>query len=335
MTELDTGPEAAAREDADTEARIVARGLTKRYETATAVDDLTLEIGAGEVFGLLGPNGAGKTTTILMLLGLTEPSDGVARVRGLDPARDALAVRRRVGYLPDDVGFYGGLTGRQNLGYTARLNGLAGEAANAHIDELLRRVGMVEAADHRVETYSKGMRQRLGIADVLVKDPEVVILDEPTAGIDPRGVAEVLALVEELAREGVTVLLASHLLHQVQQTCHRIGIFVRGRMVASGSVEELAAELGASGVQLEVGVDGDADPRDALAEVLWVTEVEPDPTGGDGRWLVTATRDDRAAVAQRLAAAGLALTHLRRRSDDLDALYLRYFAKESADERAR
>ncbi|PSO55639.1 MAG: ABC transporter ATP-binding protein [Actinobacteria bacterium QS_5_72_10] len=285
-------------------------GLTKRYEGATVVDTLSVEVAAGEVFGLLGPNGAGKTTTILMLLGLTEPSAGTVRVCGFDPTRQALAVRRRVGYLPDDVGFYSTLTGRQNLGFTARLNRLNGETAQRRIDELLTRVGLLEAADSRVATYSKGMRQRLGIADVLIKDPEVVVLDEPTAGIDPRGTVEVLELVEDLAAEGVTVLLASHLLQQVQQTCHRIGIFVGGGMVASGTVDELAAELGTGRIELEVGVAGD-------------------PAGGPGRWRVTARRDDRAAIAGRLAEAGLGLTHLRRRGDDLDDVYLRYFSAET------
>lgn len=328
MTELDTEPVTGPVESAAAAPRIAVHGLTKRYEGTTAVDDLSLEVGAGEVFGLLGPNGAGKTTTILMLLGLTEPTAGSARVCGFDPARDALAVRRRVGYLPDDVGFYGGLTGRQNLRHTARLNDLAPEEAEERIDALLRRVDLVGAADARVDTYSKGMRQRLGIADVLVKNPEVVVLDEPTAGIDPRGVVEVLALVEALAADGVTVLLASHLLHQVQQTCHRIGIFVHGRMVASGTVAELAAELGTSEVQLELGITG-GDPRTVLADVATVTEVQPDPASGDGRWLVTATHDDRARIAASLLEAGVSVTHLRRRGGELDDVYLRYFSEEA------
>ncbi|MGI6582356.1 MAG: ABC transporter ATP-binding protein [bacterium] len=209
--------------------------LTKKYEQATAVDGLDLEIYQGEVFGLLGPNGAGKTTTILMLMGLTEPTGGTARVAGHDPTREPLAVKRIIGYLPDNVGFYEELTGRENLRYTARLNQLPPAVAEERIGRLLDRVGLGRVADDRVGTYSRGMIQRLGIADVLVKDPRVVILDEPTNGIDPEGIREVLDLIHGLSREdGRTVLISSHLLHQVQQICDRVGIFVEGEAGGGG-----------------------------------------------------------------------------------------------------
>jgi ABC-2 type transport system ATP-binding protein len=173
---------------------IVARGLTKRYDDVVAVDHLDLEIKPGEIFGLLGQNGAGKTTTILMLLGLTEPTSGWARVAGFDPTRRPLQVKRRVGYLPDAVGFYGAMTGRENLRYTARLNGLPRATAEAGMEAAIDQVGMAARADDRVETYSRGMLQRLGIADALLKDPTVLILDEPTTAIDPIGVVEILVL---------------------------------------------------------------------------------------------------------------------------------------------
>jgi ABC-2 type transport system ATP-binding protein len=153
------------------ETPIVTRGLTKRYDTLTAVDRLDLQVRAGEIFGLLGQNGAGKTTTILMLLGLTEPTAGTARVVGLDPARRPLDVKRVVGYLPDSVGFYGNLTGRENLRYTARLNGLERREGERAIDLALEQVGLTARGDSRTDTYSRGMLQRLGIADALVKDP--------------------------------------------------------------------------------------------------------------------------------------------------------------------
>ena len=180
-----------------------------------------------------------------MLLGLTEPSGGTARVMGLDPARDALRVKRQVGYLPDSVGFYGDLTGRQNLRYTARLNGLRGEEAEGRIEEALGQVGLSDRGDGRADTYSRGMLQRLGIADALIKDPEILILDEPTAAIDPIGVVEILQLLRDLVRErGVTVLLSSHLLTQVQSVCDRVGIFAAGRLIGLGTVAELAARFG-------------------------------------------------------------------------------------------
>ena len=236
---------------------IEALGLTKRYGDRTAVRDLTFEVRPGEVFGLLGPNGAGKTTTVRMLLGLTEPTSGRARVVGVDPTRDPLEVKRRVGYLPDSVGFYDGLTGRSNLAYTARLNRIGDPVAAERIDDLLEQVGLGAVADRRVETYSRGMRQRLGIADALVKDPRVLILDEPTVSLDPEGVAELLALIAAIAAErGIAILLSSHLLDQVQAVCHRVGIFYDGRLIADGTVAELAARGGAPDDVVEVAVAG-------------------------------------------------------------------------------
>jgi ABC-2 type transport system ATP-binding protein len=226
--------------------------LTKKYGDFTAVDGLSLELRHGEIYGLLGPNGAGKTTTILMLLGLSEPTSGEARVLGLDPTRSALEVKRRVGYLPDAVGFYPGLTGRENLRYTARLNGLPRTDAEAKITSLLDEVGLAEAADRPVETYSRGMLQRLGIADALMKDPEILILDEPTTAIDPTGVTQLLALIRGfVAQRGIGVLLSSHLLEQVERLCDRIGIFSRGRLVAEGSVGELSRRAGGDGLYLD------------------------------------------------------------------------------------
>ena len=306
---------------------IKTRALTKKYGDFTAVDKLDLQVRPGEVFGLLGPNGAGKTTTILMLLGLSEPTSGTARVLDMDPARDPIAVKRRVGYMPDSVGFYGGLTGRQNLRYTARLNGVSRKAAESHIDELMERVGLTDAANKRVDTYSRGMKQRLGLADVMIKRPSIVILDEPTTAIDPAGVEEVLALIRELANDGAAVLLASHLLHQVQQVCDTVGIFVAGRLVASGAMDKLSSSLAASGpIEIEVAAPPPAEGVKAIAErVSGVTSVEKDER--DPRmWVVKAKRDVRADLARALVEAGHPPYHLRRRGDELDEIYRRYFA---------
>ena len=222
----------------------MTRRLTKKYGELTAVNRLDLEVRRGEIFGLLGQNGAGKTTTILMLLGLTEPTEGEARVVGLDPARYPREVKRRVGYLPDAVGFYDDMSGRANLRYTANLNGLNGKAAEQAIDEVLRQVGLSDRGGDKVGTYSRGMRQRLGIADALVKDPDILILDEPTTAIDPIGVQEILELLQSLSRDnGLTILLSSHLLSQVQSVCDRVGIFAAGRLIGQGTVQELAARF--------------------------------------------------------------------------------------------
>jgi ABC-2 type transport system ATP-binding protein len=220
---------------------IQTEGLTRRYGAQTAVDGLTLEIQEGEIFGFLGPNGAGKTTTILMLLGLTEPTAGRARVLGVDPTHDPLLIKRQVGYLPENVGFYDDMTGRENLRFMAQLNRIPEEKARAKIEEALSIVGLNGEGDKLVGAYSRGMRQRLGIAELLIKDPKLLILDEPTLGLDPDGVNKMLDLISSLNRErGITVMLSSHQLEQVQRICHRVGIMIKGRLVALGTIEELA-----------------------------------------------------------------------------------------------
>ena len=218
-------------------------GLTKRYGEKTAVDHLDLTVCRGEIFGLLGPNGAGKTTTTLMLTGLTEPTEGSAVIGGLDCVRDTMRVKKIVGYMPDNVGFYGDLTARENLRFTAALNAIDKKTGEERMEELLYRVGLEKAGDQKVGTYSRGMRQRLGVADVLMKDPEVIVMDEPTLGIDPEGMRELLLLIRDLAkRESRTILISSHQLYQIQQICDRVGLFVAGKLVACGTVEELAEQ---------------------------------------------------------------------------------------------
>jgi ABC-2 type transport system ATP-binding protein len=305
---------------------IEALGLTKRYGDKLAVDGLTLEIERGEVFGLLGPNGAGKTTTILMLLGLTQRTAGSARVDGIDPARHPLAVKSRVGYLPDDVGFYDDMTARQNLRYTADLNRLDRRTAQDRIDRALEDVRLLDDADRKVGTYSRGMRQRLGVADALIKQPSILILDEPTVNIDPEGVRELLLTVERLRTDQqVTVVLSSHLLHQVQQVCDRIGIFVAGRLRACGTVDELASTLD-DRWSFTVGLSGVADPVTLLRTVEGVRDV----TRSEGRWSVSADRDIRTDLHAAVVDAGGRFEHLARDRADLDAIYHRYFQAEHA-----
>jgi len=297
---------------------IVTRGLTKRYGRVVAVEDLNLEVAEGEVFGLLGPNGSGKTTTILMLLGLTEPTSGEARVLGLDPMREPLKVKARVGYLPDQVGFYGELTAWENLRYTTRLLGLPEAEAKARIEEVLRRMGLWEVRDRRVSAFSRGMRQRLGLAEVLLKRPKVAILDEPTLGLDPEAARGFLDLIKGLKAEGITVLLSSHLLHQVQEICDRVGLFHKGRLALLGRVEELAARVLGGGY--EILVEASPGLKEAFQAVEGVGRVEAE----GGRYRVLATRDVRAELA-RIAVAQGELLALALRRPSLDEVYAHYF----------
>ena len=222
---------------------IVLTDLTKKYGAFTAVDRICLSVAKGEVFGLLGPNGAGKSTTILMMLGLTEPTSGNVSICGIDATHNPIEVKRRIGYLPEDVGFYDDMTGVENLMYTAALNGIARDEAHSRAVRLMERVGLGEQMEKKAGKYSRGMRQRLGLADVLIKQPQIVILDEPTSGIDPAGVQEFIALITQLSSEGqLTVLFSSHNLEQVQKVCDRVGLFNRGRLVAQIGLEELRRE---------------------------------------------------------------------------------------------
>lgn len=304
---------------------IRTEGLTKRYGAATAVNGLDLTVYRGEVFGLLGPNGAGKTTTILMLLGLTEPTAGKVRVLGYDPAREPLSVKSRVGYIPDRVSFYDDLTARENLFYTARLNGLPRDEAHRRITAALERVGLADVADRRVGTFSHGMRQRLGVADVLIKKAELIIMDEPTQGMDPEVAAHFLDLVRGLKAEGITMLISSHLLHQVQQVCDRVGLFHQGRMVLVGSVPELARQVLGEAYRIHLEVEEPSDEvRRALEALPGVTSVSQ-AADMPNRFLLAATHDLRSEAAAAAIAAGARLRSLSIEEQSLDEIYVRYF----------
>ena len=222
---------------------IETQELTKVYGEQIAVDRLNLKINPGEVFGFLGPNGAGKTTTLLMLLGLSEPTSGKAWVCGFDPTREPLKVKRLVGYLAENVGFYDDMNAEQNLLFISRLNDIPDDLARKKIKELLKIIDLEVDPRKKVGEYSRGMRQRLGIAEVLLKDPQVVFLDEPTLGLDPDGSHQMLELIRSLSEDKkITVFFSSHLLDQVQKISHRVGIMIKGQLVAVGRIEDLAKE---------------------------------------------------------------------------------------------
>jgi ABC-2 type transport system ATP-binding protein len=300
---------------------IEARGLAKRYGTAVAVAGIDLSVSAGEVIGLLGPNGAGKTTTILMLLGLTEPSEGGVRILGKDPLRQPLEVKREVGYLPDAVGFYDTMTGHENLAYTARLAGMPRNLAREKIIAAIEKVRLKEAADRPVGTYSRGMRQRLGIAELLMRDCKVAILDEPTSGLDPQSTQDLLDLIQELSRDGMTILLSSHMLDVVQSICHRVALFNKGRIGFVGTVEELAAKIGGGAFIVDVEADGIDLERAAMA----TDGIKSVRSAESGRWEVEAMRDVRPDLARLVVQGGGSLEKLDLRRARLDQAYNRYF----------
>jgi len=314
-----------------TDTVIEAEGLTKRYGTAYAVNSATFKVAAGEIFGLLGPNGAGKTTTILMLLGLSEISAGKARVFGHDPMREPLAVKRLVGYLPDSVGFYDNLSAADNLHYTARLMRLDGAERRNRIAEALERVGLREVANKKVATFSRGMRQRLGLAEIVMKDARVAILDEPTSGLDPQASVELLALIRSLKKQGFSVLLSSHLLDRVQSVCDRVALFSAGRIVLMGTVAELGREVLGGGFTVEVEVEGGEEIASRLAGLPGVRSVE-EP--GAGRFRIVCDRDLRAEAAAAVVAASGRLKQLSLDQPSLENIYTRYFQNAPEEKHA-
>jgi len=300
--------------------------LTKTYDGTTAVNKLNLRIEEGDIFGFLGPNGAGKTTTILMLLGLTEPTSGVARIYGHNSTREPLRVKRISGYVPERVGFYEDLSARHNLTYIARLNGLSEKLAMERIGESLEVVGLSEVADRRVQEFSRGMKQRLAIADTLIKTPKVAFLDEPTSGIDPEGVREMLNLIATIARErGMTVILSSHQLHQVQQICNRIGIMAKGHMVVEGLLDQLGRDAFGGGrfrVELQL-TEITSALVDCIKQIEGVVNVER----SEDLLLINCMEDLRPRIAKAIVDNGGLLVQMKIQSYALEDIYMKYFTE--------
>lgn len=251
------------------ESAISIRQLTKDFPVGIsgkklrAVDHLDLEVADNEIFGLLGPNGSGKSTTIKIVLGLLEPSAGECRIYG-KPSR-TVAARRSVGFLPEAPYFYRYLSGRELVGYYARLCGVGKGDLTEAVDSVIELVGMQEAAHRRVGTYSKGMLQRIGLAQAIVHDPQLIILDEPTAGVDPLGSAAIAEIIRELKSRGKTILLSSHLLAQIEGLCDRVAILHRGQLVREGRMEDLVADAASDAYVVEgLGPEG----RDALQRTI-------------------------------------------------------------------
>ena len=303
---------------------VETKDLTKIYDGTTAVDNLNLHIEEGDLFGFLGPNGAGKTTTILMLLGLTEPTSGSVYVAGHNSTREPLKVKSVSGYVPEKVGFYENLTAAYNLAYIARLNNLPEEIVKKRVSETLDIVGLADKAEQVVGEFSKGMKQRLALADILIKTPRIAILDEPTSGIDPEGINQLLDLIAEIARERkMTVIMSSHQLHQVQRICNQIGIMVQGRLLVKGSPDQLGKDsLDSSQFKVELKLtettQGIIDAVKRIKGVLSVDKTED-------KLLVGCSKDLRPQIAKAIVEADGLLVEMKIQSYALEDIYLKYF----------
>ncbi len=292
--------------------------LTRRYGEIAAVDNLDLRVRRGEVYGFLGPNGAGKTTTLRMLLGLIRPTSGDAAVLGAVPGTaDSLA---KTGAMIETPAFYPHLSGRNNLWMLARY----ASVSEGRIDRVLDQVELTDRADDAFRAYSLGMKQRLGVAAALLKDPVLLILDEPTNGLDPAGMAEMRALIRQLGHGDHTVLLSSHLMTEVEQICDRVGVISDGRLVAEGTVDELRGEDA-----LLVGADPLEDGRRVVAGLAGVRSAE----ATNGALRIVTDPDaalDPAYVNQRLIAAGIAVRELRMEQASLESVFLSLTAADQA-----
>ena len=308
--------------------------LSKKYGKQLVVNQLNLNVKEGEIFGLLGPNGAGKSTTIRMILALTEPTSGSVKVCGYSSSLHPIQIKQKVGYLPEDLGFYNNMTGFENLMYTARLNRIAEEEAVRRINRLLELVDLSDESNKRTGAYSRGMIQRLGLADILLKKPSIIILDEPTLGLDPKGMKELLNQIAVLSKkDGITVLLSSHHLHQVQQICDRVGIFVKGRLIAEGDISGLSKELfSESPIVIEAGLQespGDIGERDgkgtrlveAIGEVPGVTAVRIK----DNKCFIECKKDITSEIARTIVGHQVGLVSLHKKEYGLDDIYYKYF----------
>jgi ABC-2 type transport system ATP-binding protein len=307
------------------QAIIETKDLTKNYGKFTAVDHLNLSIEEGDIFGFLGPNGAGKTTTILMLLGLTEPTSGSASISGYNPAREPLKVKSIVGYLPEKVGFYEDLSASQNLEYTARLNNIPEEQIKEKIEQALQSVGLTESRDKAVGKFSHGMKQRLGIADVMIKDPKVIFFDEPTSGIDPQGIEEILTLITELASKKITAIISSHQLHHIQRVCSQVGIMSKGKLVVHGPIDILGRTAISGGkFQIEVEASPITDELIKKIEAIkGVIKVEH----SDNKLSITCEEDLRPQISKTIIECESLLSGMKIEEYALEEIYMKYFSE--------
>jgi len=306
---------------------IVAENLSKQYNGKTAVNNLNLTIKKGEIFGLLGPNGAGKSTVILMMLGLTEPSSGSIRVADFNSTREPIKVKRITGYLPEKLGFYEDLTARQNLKYTAELNSIPAKDIEAKIQDALEIVGLDKNKNQLVATFSKGMKKRLGIADVLIKDPELAILDEPTEGLDIKIANQILDNIKILNKvKNITFMISSHQLNLIQKICTSIGIMSKGKLIGEGKIDNLGRGLFSGGkyiieIELSNTPQGIIEKINELDKVVSVTDI-------DNVLEVTTDEDIRQQLSKVILDNNLLITKMNIKDSSLEEIYLKYFKEE-------
>jgi ABC-2 type transport system ATP-binding protein len=293
---------------------IRTENLTKIYGGVKAVDNVSIEVGKGEVFGFVGPNGSGKTTTIGMLVGLIEPSGGKCSINGIDVTHNPLEAKKITGYLPDGIGFYPSLTAIQNLKYFSRFYGMSDKDADARIQTLLQYVGL-DGVEKPTEGYSRGMRQRLGLAQALLNDPEVIFMDEPTNGLDPQGVVTFRNIIKDLCKKGKTVFFSSHILEDVRQVSTKIGVISKGQMIAQGTTDEVRRMMQKDDLTtIVVKVAGEM-PKLSLSQIVSADYV-------NGSAVLRTKGDIRSEISDDLFQRGIHVRELRVEEKSLEDVFL-------------
>ncbi len=304
---------------------LIAKDLQKSYGDVHAVDGISLQVARGEVFGLLGPNGAGKTTTISMMTGLFPPDSGSITIDGLDLATDTNAVKAKLGLVPQELALYPTLSARQNLNFFGRIYGLKGKALRARVDQVLEMVGLTERANDAIDTYSGGMKRRINIGAGLLHKPEVLFLDEPTVGVDPQSRNSIFEGIEELNREGMTIIYTTHYMEEAQRLCHRVAIVDEGRVIALDTPRALIRSLGGGiiiiGLQVEV--------EDILDQVAQLPSVKA-ATRSDGQLKIETQRLQEAlmGVLDLTNRMDIGITSLELLEPNLESVFLHLTGKK-------
>ena len=309
---------------------IEVQHVTKRYGPVAAVNDVSFRVEAGQILGFLGPNGAGKTTTMRVLTGYLPPTEGTATIAGFDVLEEPIEVKRRTGYLPESPPLYPDMTVREYLTFIARINRLPAAERGSRMDRVMERTSIGDVADRHCSKLSKGYRQRVGLAQAILHNPDVLVLDEPTAGLDPKQIIETRELIKELAGDH-TIILSTHILPEVAQTCERVVIINKGRVVAEDSPDNLTGRLhGAVTIQLQVDTLG-ADPTGALQAVPGVASVSVSEPGNDGRTVEVQSAQDvdiRRDIANAVVSNGWGLLEMRRARLSLEEIFLQLTTAE-------
>ncbi|HFE53939.1 MAG TPA: ABC transporter ATP-binding protein [Bacteroidetes bacterium] len=310
---------------------IEVRHLSRNFGAVQAIQDISFEVQKGEIVGFLGPNGAGKTTTMRILTGYIPATSGTAKVAGFDVQEESLEVRKRIGYMPENPPVYADMTVDQYLNFVAKIKGVDGKVRKKKVDEAMEKVGITDVRKRIIKHLSKGYRQRVGLAQALVHDPEVLILDEPTIGLDPKQIREVRTLIKGLAGQH-TVILSTHILPEVSMTCQRVIIINKGRVVAEDTPDNLTARLSGS-ERLVLEVEGPADAvKQALQAVPGVQSLSVDRANGDGRIQLTiesgAGSDLRKELARTVVNNGWGLLELRPIEMSLEDVFLHLVTEE-------